>query len=102
MSKYTKLFDDTLGVYPHKKFHIEITDDVVPTRSRPYAVPQVHLTTFKKELEHLVAIGVLSKAGTSKWGSPTFIIPKKTVESVGSVICAHLTSVSSGINTLYP
>ena len=66
LSKYTKLFDGTLGVYSHKKFCIKITDDAVPKHSRPYAVPQVHLTAFKKELEHLVAIGVLSKADTSK------------------------------------
>ena len=77
LSKYSKLFDGTLGVYPHKKFSIEIKDDAVPKHSRPYAVPQIHLEAFKKELDHLVKIGVLSKTGTSEWGSPTFIIPKK-------------------------
>ena len=77
LDKYTNLFDGTLDVYPHKKFSIEIKPDAVPKHSRPYSVPHVHQPAFKKELEHLVEIGVLSKAGTSEWGSPTFIIPKK-------------------------
>ena len=77
LAKYTKLFDGTLGVYPHKKFHIDIKEDAVPKHSRPYAIPNLHLEAFKKELEHLVDIGILSIAGTSTWGSPTFIIPKK-------------------------
>ena len=66
-----------MGVYPHKKFNIKIKEDAVPQHSRPYAVPQVHLDAFKQELEHLVKIGAPSKNGTSKWESPTFIIPKK-------------------------
>ncbi len=77
LEKYTKLFDGTLGVYPHKKFHIDVEENAQPKHSRPYAVPNVHLETFKKELEHLVKIGVLSETGTSQWASPTFIIPKK-------------------------
>jgi hypothetical protein len=32
---------------------------------------------FKKELDCLVQIGVLSPQGASKWGSPTFVTPKK-------------------------
>ena len=44
---------------------------------RLYAVPKVHMDTFKKELDHLVKLGVLSPQGMSEWASPTFIIPKK-------------------------
>jgi hypothetical protein len=72
-----KMFDGTLGVYPHKKFHIDIEENAKPVHARPYPVPRIHMRTFKKELEHLVQIGVLAKQHASKWASPTFITPKK-------------------------
>ena len=42
-----------------------------------YPVPQVHLATFKKELDHLVEIIVLSPIRDTEWGLPTFITTKK-------------------------
>jgi hypothetical protein len=72
-----KMFNGTLGVYPHKKVHINIDPNAKPVHSRPYPVPRIHLKTFKKELAHLVRIGVLAAQQESKWASPSFIVPKK-------------------------
>jgi hypothetical protein len=71
------MFDDTLGVYPHKMVHIDIDPNAKPVHSRPYPVPQIHLKTFKKKLNHLVRIDVLAAQHKSEWASPSFIIPKK-------------------------
>jgi hypothetical protein len=71
------MFDGTLGVYPHKEVHIDIDPNAKPVHSRPYPVPQIHLKTFKKELDHFVRIVVLAAQQESEWASPSFIIPKK-------------------------
>lgn len=75
--RYRKLFDGSLGVYPHKKCHIELEPNAEPVFARQYPVPQVHKETFIKELLHLESLGVLKRVGASEWGSPTFITPKK-------------------------
>jgi hypothetical protein len=77
LSEFTKLFDGTLGVYPHKKFHIELEPGAKPKHARPYPVPVIHLETLKKELIHLCEIGVLKPQGASERSSPTFITPQK-------------------------
>ncbi len=71
------MFNGTLGVYSHKKVHIDIDPNAKPVHSRPYPVPQINLKTFKKELNHLVKIGVLAAQHEREWASPSFIIPKK-------------------------
>jgi len=74
---FTKLFYSTLGVYPHRKFHIDLIPGAKPKHSQPYAIPRIYLAAFKKELDCLVKIKVLSPTGASEWGLPTFITPKK-------------------------
>jgi hypothetical protein len=71
------MFDGTLGIHRHKKVHIDIDPNAKPVHSRPYPIPQTHLKTFKKELDHLVRIGVLAAQQESEWASASFIIPKK-------------------------
>ena len=83
LKKHESLFDDTLGMYPHKQFHIELEPDHTPVHARPYLVPHVHLEVFRRELNHLVKLGVLKPQGSSRWASPSFIIPKRIAPYVG-------------------
>jgi hypothetical protein len=66
LNEHTKLFNGTLGVYPCRKFHIDLVPEAVPKHFRPYAISVIHLEVFKKELIHLVKIGVLSPQGASE------------------------------------
>ncbi len=72
-----KMFDGTLSVYPHKKVHLELDPNTKPVHARLYPVPHIHLSAFKKELDHLVALCMFIPQKESEWASPTFIIPKK-------------------------
>jgi hypothetical protein len=81
---HIKLFDGTLGVYPHRKFNIDLIPGAAAKHARPYPVPVIHLAAFKKELLHLVEIGVLSPQGASEL--ERLLPPKRMVESAGSVI----------------
>ena len=74
---HEELFIGKLGYYPHRKFHIEIEQVSQPVHARAYPVPHIHKEKFKKELNHLVEIGVLEFQGASEWASPTFIQAKK-------------------------
>ena len=68
--KYDKLFDGVLKEYPGQPMHIDLQSNASPVYRRPYLVPQIHLATFKKELNHLVEIGVLSPVRDTEWGLP--------------------------------
>ena len=72
LQKHSKLFSGELGSYPHKKFHIDIDPEAEPVHARAYPVPRIHLETFRKELNHLVQLGVLQPQGVSEWASPLF------------------------------
>jgi hypothetical protein len=39
LQENNRMFNGTLGVYPHKKVHIDIDPNAKPVHSRPYSVP---------------------------------------------------------------
>ena len=61
--KHESLFDDTLDMYPHKQFHIKLEPVHTPVHARAYPVPNVHSEVFRRELNHLVKLGVLEPQG---------------------------------------
>lgn len=75
--KYDKLFDSTLGIYPKRKVHFEINPNARHIHAQPYMVAKTHEEAFKKELAHLVEIGILESCGATEWALPTFIVQKK-------------------------
>ncbi len=52
-------------------------EDTTPYHGRPYPILQTHKATLMKEIDRLCSIGVLEWQPSSRWASPTFIIPKK-------------------------
>ncbi len=75
--KYKELFDGMLGEWKLPLVSFELKECAKPYHGRPYPIPKIHKATFMKEINHLVAIGVLKWQPSSKWASPSFIIPKK-------------------------
>jgi hypothetical protein len=75
------MFNGSLGIYSPKKVHIDIDPNAKPVHSRPYPVPEIHLQTFKMDLNHLVRIGALTPQQESEWVSPSFITQKKGRQS---------------------
>ncbi len=77
--KYEELFDGMLGDWKllPVSFELKPKEGAKPYHDRPYPIPKIHKATLMKEIDCLVAIGVLKWQPSSKWASPSFIIPKK-------------------------
>jgi hypothetical protein len=75
--KLEELFDGILRDWKLPPVSFELKEGAKPYHGRPYPIPQIHKATFMKEIECLVVVGVLKWQPSSKWASPSFIIPKK-------------------------
>jgi len=85
LEEHEELFDGTIGDWKTKQVNFELRDDAQPHSSHYYPMARVHKITFKTEVKRLVKLGVLNEVRESEWGSPTFIIAKKS----GSVRFPH-------------
>ena len=64
LEKYLKLFDDSLGRYLKRKFHIELKDDAVPYLFKgPYSLPAVNMPALKTKIKRQENIGILERVG---------------------------------------
>ena len=75
--KFESLFDGTLGDWNLPPISFELKEGTTPYHGRAYPIPQIHKATLMKEIDRLCSIGVLKWQPSSRWASPTFIIPKK-------------------------
>ncbi len=75
--KFEPLFDGTLGDWKLPPVSFELKEGMKPYHGWPYPIPHKHKTVLMKEIKQLCKIGVLKWQPSSRWASPTFIIPKK-------------------------
>ncbi len=75
--KYKELFGGMLGDWKLPPVFFELKEGAKPYHGRPYPIPKIHKATLMKEIDSLVAIGVIKWQPSSKLASPSFIIPKK-------------------------
>ncbi len=57
--KYEELFDGMLGDWKLPPVSIELKEFAKPYHGRPHPIPKVHKATLMKEIDLLIAIGVL-------------------------------------------
>ena len=77
LNQFHNLFDGRLKTFKGPPVHLELIENPVPVRRRPYTIPTSQLAVFKEELHRLISIGVIEKAQRSKWIGGTIIVPKK-------------------------
>ncbi len=77
LSKHKKIFNGSLGVFPHKKVHIDLKPGKNPHHcTYPVPHPPHPLTNFQKGAQ-THNLGILEPCGATEWASPAFIIPNK-------------------------
>ena len=77
LDEFETLFDGKLGSSPHQQVRFEAEEGAMPVHAKAHGVPKAHEEAFKKELQHLIQIGVLRPCGPAELASPTFVIPGK-------------------------
>ena len=77
LKHYKDLFCSNIGEWTKPLVDIPLKDKSNTYNARALPIPDICLEYFKKYLDILVTIGVMTKINRSEWAAPSFIIPKK-------------------------
>jgi hypothetical protein len=91
--RFEPLFDGTVGDWKIPPVSFELKGGMQPYHCMPYPIPHKHKSVLIKEIKRLCNIGVLEWQPSSRWASPTFIIPKRIAQ------CILYQILGSSINT---
>jgi hypothetical protein len=75
--KFESLFNGTSGDWNLPPISFELKEAMKPYHGRPYPILHKHKAVLMTEIKRLCNNGVLVWQPSSRWVSPTFIIPKK-------------------------
>ncbi|XP_055918533.1 uncharacterized protein K02A2.6-like [Eupeodes corollae] len=75
--KYGRLFSSGLGKCTSFQAHLELKEGAVPKFVRHRQIPYALLDGTKKELDRLVAEGILSWVQRTQWAAPVVVIVEK-------------------------
>ncbi|KAG3135545.1 hypothetical protein PI126_g18200 [Phytophthora idaei] len=77
LDKFPELFSGKLGTFKKEPYVIPLQPDAKPYAGKPFPIPLAYFDATRKEIDRLVAFGVLEPDSLSEWASPAFVIPKK-------------------------
>ncbi|XP_048254597.1 uncharacterized protein K02A2.6-like [Haliotis rufescens] len=89
LSKYSALFDGSLGTVKGVKLHLSVKPGAKPKFYKPRTVPYALQDKVAEELDRLEKIGVIEKVEYSEWAAPIVPIlkPSGAVRICGD--CSH-------------
>ena len=76
LTKFSPLFDGSLGTWKTEPVNLELKPEVKPYHARPFPVPYSQEKKLKEEINRLLEYGVLEKVNNSEWAAPMFTISK--------------------------
>ena len=80
LKEYEDLFQGKVGTHPGIKISFELKPDAKPYYTKPYSIPISLQAITKNAIQMMVSQGILQETREdTKWASPTFAVPKKTV-----------------------
>jgi len=82
LKKHERLFNGSLGQLQAEPYDIKLKENAKPYHSKVFPIPHAHEAKLRAKVQRLCDIGVLTKVNNSKWGAPTWVIPKKDGKTV--------------------